>query len=74
MLVLSRKCGEGIVIDGCIRIEVIQSRGNRVSIGISAPDDVSIKRAEVLERERQEGFEEFNFPEEISERFQVELV
>ncbi|MAT15036.1 MAG: carbon storage regulator [Planctomyces sp.] len=48
MLVLSRKCGEEIVIDGNIRVQVIQSSGGRVRLGITAPGDVSIKRSEIL--------------------------
>lgn len=50
MLVLSRKCGEEIVIDGNIRVQVIQSGGGRVRLGISAPDDVAIKRAEIIDQ------------------------
>ncbi|QDU82410.1 hypothetical protein Pla110_41650 [Polystyrenella longa] len=51
MLVLSRKCGEEIVIDGNIRVQVIQCSGGRVRLGISAPGDVAIKRSELLEKE-----------------------
>ena len=38
MLVLSRKVGEEIVINGEIRVSVVRVRGNRVQIGIHAPD------------------------------------
>lgn len=47
MLVLTRKCGEEIVIDGGIRIQVLESKGGRVRLGISAPRDVQIARSEV---------------------------
>jgi carbon storage regulator len=50
MLVLSRKIGERLVItkDG-VEITVVISRiaGNRVTIGIEAPDDVRIMRGEL---------------------------
>lgn len=50
MLVLTRKLEESIVIDGNIRITVLHVQGDRVRIGISAPCEVHIDRAEVHER------------------------
>jgi carbon storage regulator len=47
MLVLSRKRNETIVIDGDIRIIVLDIRGNQVRLGIEAPDSVSILRQEL---------------------------
>jgi len=47
MLVLSRKLNEEIIIDGCIRVRVIEMKGNHVRLGIEAPDDVPILREEV---------------------------
>ncbi len=47
MLVLSRKPGEKIVIDGSITITVVEAQGNRVRIGIEAPEDVRILREEL---------------------------
>lgn len=44
MLVLSRKVGEEVIIDGHIRVSVVRVRGNRVRIGIQAPPDVCIRR------------------------------
>ena len=37
MLVLSRKVGEEIVIDGEIRVTVLAIRGNQVRIGFQKP-------------------------------------
>ena len=48
MLVLSRKSGEKIAIDGDIHLEVLEVSGNRVRLGIIAPDDCRILRAERL--------------------------
>ena len=48
MLVLSRKPGEKIVIGGNIVLEVLESCGNRVRIGISAPREVSVVRSELI--------------------------
>jgi carbon storage regulator len=50
MLVLSRRLGEEIVIDGHIRIVVVEVRGIRVRLGICAPPLVSVDRKEVHER------------------------
>lgn len=47
MLVLSRKVGEKLVIDGNITVEVVKIQGNRISLGISAPSDVKILRGEL---------------------------
>ena len=57
MLCLSRKLNEEIVIDGRIWITVIEVRGDKVRLGISAPDDMRIDRAEVHLRAQQEGWD-----------------
>ncbi len=48
MLVLSRRAGEEIVIGDDIRLVVNRISGNRVAIGIAAPDDVHIVRGELM--------------------------
>ena len=50
MLVLSRKAGESLLIDGQIRVTVVKVAG-RVHIGVEAPSGVRIIRSEVAERE-----------------------
>ena len=47
MLVLSRKTGESIVIDGGIRVTVIRVQKNRIKLAIEAPEDVRVVRQEV---------------------------
>jgi carbon storage regulator len=47
MLVLSRKRNETIVINGDIRIMVVDVHGNRVRLGIEAPDTVRVLREEL---------------------------
>lgn len=49
MLVLSRKAGEEIVIGGSICVKVIEVRGNRVRLGITAPDNVPVHRREIAD-------------------------
>jgi len=50
MLVLSRKAGESLLIDGQIRVTVLEI-GGRVQIGIEAPSGVRILRAEIAEED-----------------------
>ena len=50
MLVLSRKRDEQIVINGNIRITVVQIRGDTVRIGVDAPKETTVHRREVHER------------------------
>jgi carbon storage regulator len=47
MLVLSRKPGEKIHIGSGITITVTEVRGNKVRLGIEAPRDIPIVRAEL---------------------------
>ena len=48
MLVLSRKEGDSIVIDGGIEITITEIQGSRVRIAIKAPKQVGITRGELL--------------------------
>ena len=47
MLVIARKQGESIEIGGGITLTVISIRGNAVRIGIDAPQQTRIVRAEL---------------------------
>ena len=49
MLILSRKLGESIVIDGHIRVRVMRVEGDVVKLGIEAPATVTVHRQEVYE-------------------------
>ena len=60
MLVLTRQVGQEIVIDGNIRVTVTAVNGNRVRIGIIAPPEVRVDRAEVHRR-----LQEFAEPESV---------
>lgn len=51
MLVLSRKVGDKLVIDGNITVEVVKISGNRISLGIVAPSNVKILRGELSEQQ-----------------------
>jgi len=50
MLVLTRRIGEQIVIDGDILITVVAVQGNKTRIGITAPRAVRVDRQEISDR------------------------
>ena len=48
MLILSRKVGDAILVEGGIRIVIIACDRKGVRIGVEAPTDVSILREEIV--------------------------
>ena len=56
MLVLSRKRGERIVVPDCdLVVTVLAIEGRSVRLGIAAPADVSVFRAEQVRRNKGGG-------------------
>ncbi len=53
MLVLSRKVTDEIVIGNSIRVVVLKVNRRRVTLGLTAPSDVAIRREEICRREPQ---------------------
>ena len=49
MLILSRKHGESIVIDGRITVKIMRLEGDVVKLGIEAPREVPVHRQEVYD-------------------------
>jgi carbon storage regulator CsrA len=47
MLVLSRKQGQGLLIDGTTVIRVLEIRGKQIRLGIEAPVSVPVVRTEL---------------------------
>lgn len=47
MLVLSRKPGESLIIGDQIKVTIVKVQGNRVKIGIEAPESCRVLRAEL---------------------------
>jgi carbon storage regulator len=50
MLVLTRRIGEKIVIDGMISITVVSIKADKVRLGVDAPPSICVDRLEVHER------------------------
>ena len=51
MLILTRKNGEEILIGENIRLVVMKIEGNRIKLGLDAPQDVPIRRGELNPKE-----------------------
>jgi carbon storage regulator len=51
MLVLTRKAGEKVIIGSNITITVLSCGGERMRLGIAAPREVSVVRAELPARQ-----------------------
>jgi carbon storage regulator len=47
MLALSRKQGESVVIGNDIEITILETKGDQVKVGISAPKSVPVYRKEI---------------------------
>lgn len=65
MLVLTRKHGDRVVIDGGIRITVVELGNGRVRIGFTAPDEVNIWREEIADEECRAFAAQFDNPEKV---------
>lgn len=50
MLVLSRRLGQSLVAGDDFKVTVLNVRNDRVSLGITAPDNIAIHREEVYLR------------------------
>lgn len=55
MLVLSRKRDESIMIGDDIIITIVDIRGDKVRLGVEAPQDVPVHRQEVYEAIKREA-------------------
>lgn len=49
MLVLTRRKDEEIIVSKNITIKVLSVKGNKVRLGIKAPENMEIKRPETLD-------------------------
>jgi carbon storage regulator CsrA len=66
MLVLTRRVGEEIVIGGEIRVTVVAIKGDRIRLGVDAPNFVRVDRQEVHERRLLHDLEVPHSPEVVS--------
>ncbi|MCK4753031.1 MAG: carbon storage regulator CsrA [Planctomycetes bacterium] len=57
MLVLSRQKDESIIIGDDVEITIVDVRGDKVRLGITAPKEISVHRREVYEAIQREKAE-----------------
>jgi len=51
MLVITRKVGESLIIDGVIEIKILDTHGDKIRVGITAPREMSVMRSELVDTE-----------------------
>ncbi|MCD6045303.1 MAG: carbon storage regulator [Gammaproteobacteria bacterium] len=54
MLILTRRLGESIIIDDDITMAILGVKGNQVRIGITAPKEIPVHRAEIYAKIQEE--------------------
>jgi len=57
MLVLSRQKDESIIIGDDVEVTIVDVRGDKVRLGITAPKSISVHRREVYEAIQREKLE-----------------
>ncbi len=70
MLVLSRQKDESIIIGDDVEIIIVDVRGDKVRLGITAPKNISVHRREVYEaiqREKKEKAQKETTKDEVTE-------
>ena len=55
MLVLSRRVGEGLCVGDDIVISVLQVKGDRITLGVEAPREVTVLRQELVDAVAEEN-------------------
>ena len=64
MLVLSRQKNESIMIGDEVEITIVDVRGDKVRLGITAPKKISVHRKEIYEAIQREKAEKAQNPQE----------
>ena len=67
MLVLSRQRDESIMIGDNVEIIIVDVRGDKVRLGITAPKDIPVHRREIYDAIQREKSEESQTDEKVKE-------
>jgi len=71
MLVLSRQRDESIMIGDDVEITIVDVRGDKVRLGITAPRHIPVHRREIydaIQREKAEGREPRKLPDKTAQK------
>lgn len=55
MLILSRKVNQSIMIGDDIKITITEIHENSIKLGIDAPEDITVVREELINKENEEN-------------------
>ena len=73
MLVITRKVGEGIVVDDKTNLTILEVGKDKVKIGIDAPQDIRIVREELYTTEKENREASNAVPKDIMEKLLSEV-
>ena len=73
MLVLTRKSDESVILGSNIEVKVLGIRGDQVSLGFTAPHEISIYRKEVYEAIQKENIQAVKRGENELEKLKTSL-
>ncbi len=74
MLILSRRMQETIIIGHDIQIIVLGIQGDKVRLGVIAPEQTSVHRQEIYERIHRKPFKGFKKQTPVNDHFLKEHV
>lgn len=60
MLVLSRQRDEAIIVNGNVKVIVVDIRGDKVRLGIEAPREMPVHREEIWNAIQSESLDKLN--------------
>jgi carbon storage regulator len=66
MLVLTRRCGESLMIGDDIEIRILEVKGDLVKVGIAAPRTMPVHRQEVYEEIKQANHDAARFCQNLA--------
>lgn len=54
MLILTRRCGEAVVIGEDVTVTILGTKGKQIRIGVTAPKSLNVRREELPPRQQEQ--------------------